>query len=266
MCKHRPDRVDLPCPDCGELVHSRRHLQEHRRNKHKKPASAASAPHNMGHGVGGYFWGQGQQQTQQHRVPTPNSPATAVSAVSAVPLPSFSATSHHHHHHSGSSSIQPLPSYMSLPTPTAENTPPQQPLQHQQQYPVIPVTPAAAAPRCEFEGEVALQFQFSSNHMIQNTAAATAAAPIPPPMMTLSPPPPPPYEHHHHHNGHHTTAIPPTAAAMEENFGSLLRQVYESEHSAEFGQKIGGGGSMAIGGGGVGGSELPHMTMLYDLL
>ena len=41
----------------------------------------------------------------------------------------------------------------------------------------------------------------------------------------------------------------------EENFGSILRQVYESEHS-EFGPK----NNLA------GGSYISHMTMLYDLL
>lgn len=62
VCKNRPDKGDVPCTDCGKLFPSRRHLQEHKRTKHRDQVSSVpSAPpvpmveQNMGHNLGQYF-------------------------------------------------------------------------------------------------------------------------------------------------------------------------------------------------------------------
>merc|ERR1711892_251937 len=36
VCKNRADKEDVPCVDCGKMFPTRRHLQEHRRNKHSE--------------------------------------------------------------------------------------------------------------------------------------------------------------------------------------------------------------------------------------
>ena len=59
VCKNRPDKEEVPCTDCGKVFPSRRHLQEHRRTKHREAGGAGSGAsmmeQNMGHNLGQYL-------------------------------------------------------------------------------------------------------------------------------------------------------------------------------------------------------------------
>ena len=57
VCKNRPDKEDVPCTDCGKVFPSRRHLQEHRRTKHREGGGSDGRmmEQNMGHNLGQYL-------------------------------------------------------------------------------------------------------------------------------------------------------------------------------------------------------------------
>jgi len=68
VCKNRADKQEVLCSECGKSFPSRRHLQEHRRNKHRDAMTPNSpafpivnqqlsylSPQNMGHNIGQYF-------------------------------------------------------------------------------------------------------------------------------------------------------------------------------------------------------------------
>ena len=57
VCKNREDKAEIPCNSCPRTFPTRRHLQEHRRAKHRDEREEAlpTAPQNMGHSVGQYF-------------------------------------------------------------------------------------------------------------------------------------------------------------------------------------------------------------------
>ena len=173
VCKHRADKEEVPCGECGKLFPTRRHLQEHRRNKHRQEESApvpapapALQPQNMGHSLGQW------SHSRVHNKPTPPSP-----------LPSFSAAP---------------PAY-----------PPRQ-------------------LRCDlchaqFGSELALEKHFSLHWPgvgVGGEGGAGELGPARHPVQVTGSDLPLPLPHE----------------PLEENVGSLLRQVYHTEHQAEFGQ------------------------------
>lgn len=57
VCKNREDKEEIPCNSCARTFPTRRHLQEHRRSKHREEREVESLPppQNFGHTVGQYF-------------------------------------------------------------------------------------------------------------------------------------------------------------------------------------------------------------------
>ena len=43
VCKNRPDKEEVPCNECGKLFPTRKHLSEHRRTKHRESAAVSSS-------------------------------------------------------------------------------------------------------------------------------------------------------------------------------------------------------------------------------
>ena len=193
VCKNRLDREAVPCPDCGDSFPTRRQLQEHRRNRHKKQ--------NIGHSVGQYF----HDKTAGRYMPssTVNMPALPSNLPSA-PLPAFGAPTA-------------VPDYHERLACSDNGH------HHHQHYP------------CDM------------NH--HQPSAQLIHGPADLPLPQLSEP-----------------------VQQQENFGSILRQVYDSEHaSADFSraspptQDFGGKYEAAAVGAGSD-QYISQITMLYDLL
>jgi len=75
VCKNRTDREEIPCDDCGKLLPTKRHLQEHRRNKHRDTSTPlpvlSMPPQNMGHNLGQYFSVKARTTTPVRQQPLP---------------------------------------------------------------------------------------------------------------------------------------------------------------------------------------------------
>ena len=82
VCKNREDKAEIPCSSCPRTFPTRRHLQEHRRAKHRdeREESLPTAPQNMGHSVGQYF-------SSVARVPAPRPQLPPFSCPAPPPPP-----------------------------------------------------------------------------------------------------------------------------------------------------------------------------------
>ena len=82
VCKNREDKAEIPCNSCTRTFPTRRHLQEHRRAKHRdeREESLPTAPQNMGHSVGQYF-------SSVARVPAPRPQLPPFSCPAPPPPP-----------------------------------------------------------------------------------------------------------------------------------------------------------------------------------
>jgi hypothetical protein len=128
VCKNREDRESVPCGSCPRSFPSRRHLQEHRRSKHREEREETGLltnPQNMGHSVGQYFSVGRSQPSARPQLPPfacPAGPALRCEVCHAT-FPSELALSRHFpthwaaqpggqealHHHKVTGADLPLP-------------------------------------------------------------------------------------------------------------------------------------------------------------
>ena len=225
MCKNRPNQETVECIECGEHFNSRRTLQDHRRTKHNRP-DANKIGQNIGHTVGPYFDKYQQQPasplninqfSHHHQLPSlPSfSPAMTVypGVVSTQTTVINNRTVYQHPKFSGSRSI---PSYNStLCTPADNSMLSQESQLIENSYVNVVQHQDPMMPHSHHHQSAALIPQPAAVH------------PFPSGMNEFFP-----------------LATPTDHHPEGENFGSILRQVYESEHS-EFHARAAANGSPA---------------------
>ncbi len=219
MCRNREDQKELTCPECWKALPTRRHLQEHRRTKHRQvsatAASSVAAPQNMGHSLGQYF---------SSYVPhTPNKCSSSAGyPPEEVKQPEPEAVIGHqqhqqHHQHQQQHQNLLLEAGRCDPCPTAV-TPttafPSQSVQSSQHYfgqlPSVQQHHHTVASTSHHQH---LQTAGSVVAVEDALAASVMAAGVPGASVDM------------------TSSLLPPMEPLEENVGSLLRQVYSTEHS-----------------------------------
>ncbi len=227
MCRNREDQKELTCPECWKALPTRRHLQEHRRTKHRQVSAAAvvAAPQNMGHSLGQYF---------SSYVPhTPNQCSSSAGypqeVVKQPEEPAAVIGHQQHHQHQQKQQHQQQQQHQNLlleagrcdPCPTA----------------VTPAATTAVFPSQSVESSHQYFGQLPSVQQQHHTVVATTS--------------------HHQHlqtaagsvvavgdalaasvmaagvpgaSADMTSSLLPLMEPLEENVGSLLRQVYSTEH------------------------------------
>jgi hypothetical protein len=236
VCRNREDQKELTCPECWKALPTRRHLQEHRRTKHRQvSASAVAPPQNMGHSLGQYF---------SSYVPhTPNKCSSSAGYPPEVAKqPEPEAVIGHQQHHQQQQQHQNLllEAGRCDPCPTAV-TPtavfPGQSVESSQQY-------FGQLPSVQQHHTVAT----ASHHQHLQTAgsvvavgdalaASVMAAGVPGASVDM------------------TSSLLPPMEPLEENVGSLLRQVYSTEHSDYSSAACRGGQQLA---------DMSFMSYIFD--
>ena len=207
VCKNRADKEEVPCTECGKLFPSRKQMSEHRRTRHRHchenqaqlalPPPAMMAPtQNMGHNLGQYF----SSKPQQYR-PAPSNT-----------LPPFSHPAPLYH----------APMAMTNEKPVFSQTTDQSEGRKQPQY------------RCEvchacFHSELALEKHFTSHWapgLSMDTDLGAQVKPLTGSDLSLAA---------HAQSGPMRGQEEPSGpmGVEQENVGSLLRQVYNTEHISE---------------------------------
>ena len=209
VCRNRKDREEVGCPDCGKLLPTRRHLQEHRRTKHRTAATPTAAPfppalQNMGHSIGQYF-----------STYPPHQPTARAGSNPCLPMKQEHLQ------------LQQQPE--AVVAVTLPHIPQHQQQQEPQQHTMIqgrcdpcPLTTTTTGYPNQAESSQQHFYNHSyglpTAHHHNNTttdvlAASVAAAGLPGATLPAD-----------------MAALPPLEP-LEENVGSLLRQVYSTEHS-----------------------------------
>ncbi len=234
MCKNRPNRETVGCDECGDHFNSRKSLQEHRRIKHNRMAGAAKQ--NIGHTVGQYFDKYSQQaavinhsQYSHQLPPLPSfSPAmTVYPGVVSTQSTVSNRTIIGYHHSKFSTTRSSLPPYssavdnVSMLPPTVE-----QPHLIENNYivhqdPMMAVHSPAITQHANNQSLHSLQSHHNHHHQSLNSSPFQPL----PPRVTMSEF----YDNSAIAMDHQTAE---NSANSGENFGSILRQVYDSEATA----------------------------------
>ena len=209
VCKNRVDKEEVPCTECGKLFPSRKQMSEHRRTRHRlcpevpsqmshPPPGMLTPTQNMGHNLGQYFSSKPQQYTR------PQAPSNT--------LPPFSHPAPLYH--------APMPMTNEKPVfsqPTDQSEARKQP---------------QAVCRCDvchacFPSEQALEKHFASHWALDSDLGGQGQVkPLTGSDLSLAA---------HAHNGPMRGAEEASGpmGVEQENVGSLLRQVYNTEHISE---------------------------------
>ena len=218
VCKNRPDKEEVPCQECGKLFATRKHLSEHRRTKHREnnnnggqlpalsqlpPPAMMMGSQNMGHNLGQYF------HTKSLYKPTGH----------ANVLPPFRHMGHMYH--------------PGAPVPPGHTAPP-----------MSDTKPVYRCDVCQgyFPSEQVLQKHYASHwppvHDISEHAQTRLTSPDP----SLAQLQPEPEQEAIGMLAPHI--LPPNASTPNtpppngQNVGSILRQVYHTEHHQDHYQKL----------------------------
>ena len=207
VCKNRADKEEVPCTECGKLFPSRKQMSEHRRTRHRHchenqaqlalpPPAMMTPTQNMGHNLGQYF----SSKPQQYR-PAPSNT-----------LPPFSPPAPLYH----------APMAMTNEKPVFSQTTDQSEGRKQPQY------------RCEvchacFHSEQALEKHFTSHWapgLSMDTELGAQVKPLTGSDLSLAA-----HAQSGPMRGQEEASGP--MGVEQENVGSLLRQVYNTEHISE---------------------------------
>ncbi len=242
MCRNREDQKELTCPECWKALPTRRHLQEHRRTKHRQvsaTATSVAAPQNMGHSLGQYF---------SSYVPhTPNKCSSSAGyppeEVKQPEEPAVVIGHQQHHNHQQQHQNLLLEAGRCDPCATAV-TPaattavfPSQSLESQQYFGQLPSVQQHHTVAATSHHHPHLQTAGSVVAVGDALAASVMAAGVPGASADM------------------TSSLLPPMEPLEENVGSLLRQVYSTEHSDYSSAACRGGQQLA---------DMSFMSYIFD--
>jgi hypothetical protein len=246
VCRNREDQKELTCPECWKALPTRRHLQEHRRTKHRQVSATAvaAAPQNMGHSLGQYFSSY-----------VPHTPNKCSSSAGYPPeegkqpeLPAAVIGHQQHHHHQQQQQHQNLllEAGRCDPCPTAV-TPaattavfPSQSVESQQYFGQLPSVQQHQHHTVVASASHHHQHLQSAGSVVavgDALAASVMAAGVPGASADM------------------TSSLLPPMEPLEENVGSLLRQVYSTEHSDYSSAACRGGQQLA---------DMSFMSYIFD--
>ncbi len=242
MCRNREDQKELTCPECWKALPTRRHLQEHRRTKHRQvsAATAPAAPQNMGHSLGQYFSSYVPHTPNKcsssagyppEEVKQPEEPAAVIG---------HQQQQHHQQHQQHQHLLLEAgrcdPCATAV-TPTATTVFPSQSVESQQYFGQLPSVQQHHHTVATTSHHQHLQTAGSVVAVGDALAASVMAAGVPGASVDM------------------TSSLLPPMEPLEENVGSLLRQVYSTEHSDYSSAACRGGQQLA---------DMSFMSYIFD--